>query len=188
MVDWYDGFRDMHDQGAHRHPAVRISDALLSPDVPSERMEMLPGSETQGGTTLFRFHAIWLTVPIALWFFGYASGLFPYLGAYAYNHGNGEVTYSLQTPSPRIMLLFKGQVAFIDYTAESGVGANNKIYLDVKPWPGLGHSKNRQILLGTSKGRFEVPITQTDFYQFSFSAGSEASRSDFYYSVSWGAR
>lgn len=188
MVDWYDTFRDMHDDGANRHPAARIADALLSPDVPGERMEMQAGSNSNGGATLFRFHAIWLALPFALWFFAYASGLFPYIGAYGYNHGNGDLTYSLQTPSPQIMPLAKGQVAFIDYKVEPGPGTNGKVYLDIRPWPGLAPSKNRLIVTGTSEGRFELPITQTDFYQFSFSAGSEASRTDFSYSVAWGAR
>lgn len=188
MADWYDNFRDMHDQGLTGSPAQRVAKALLSPDIPSERMEMQSGATEGRGKQLFRFQARWLLVPLFLWLMGYISGLFPYLGAYAYNNGNGDITYSLQTPSPRIMPLFKGQVAFIDYKFEPRPGSDSRIYLDIRPWPGLAPSSHRMVISDRSSGRLAVPITRTDYYQFSFSSASGVKSAELYYSVKWGAR
>jgi hypothetical protein len=162
MVDWYENFREMHDRGLSGSPAERVVKALLSPDIPAERVEMQSGASEERGKPLFRFRARWLLVPLFLWLMGYVSGLFPYLGAYAYNSGNGDITYSLQTPSPRIMPLFKGQVAFIDYKFEPRPGSNSRIYLDIRPWPGLAPSSDRLVVPGRSTGRLAVPITRAD--------------------------
>lgn len=188
MVDWYKSMRDLHDVGLSQGPASRFSNALLSPDVPSERMEMGSDDDTKGGTPLIIFRARWLIAPFIIWLVGYISAIFPYIGAYAYNKGNGEITYSLFTPSPRIMPLFKGQVAFIDYKLESNPDSGSAVYLDIRPWPDLGRSNNKIVVKGQAEGHFVVPITKTDFYQFSFSSSSTAKDPEIYYSATWGAR
>lgn len=189
MGSWYETFRDMHDDGASETPVERVAMTLLPPQTPSEVAEMQTSTITSSGErVLFRFRARWLLMPVFLWLLGYISGLFPYVGAYAYNSGNGDLTYALQTPSPRVMPLFKGQVAFIDYKFEPRPRSQSRIYLDIKPWPGMAHTKHRLIVLDKSEGRLAVPITQTDIYQFTFSFGSAVKNEEAYYSVTWGAR
>ena len=188
MADVYESMRDLYDAGQSEGPVSRFGNVLLSPDIPGERVEMGLVDDPKGGVSLFKFRARWLLVPCIIWLLGYISALFPYIGAYAYNRGNGEITYSLFTPSPRIMPLFKGQVAFIDYKLDSSPDSGSSVYLDIKPWPGLGQSKNRLVVKGKAEGRFVVPITETDFYQFSFSSSSAVKDPEIYYSVTWGAR
>ena len=188
MADMYESMRDFHDAGLSEGPVGRFSNVLLSADVPSERSEMGSVDDSKGGVPLFSFRARWLLVPCIIWLLGYISAIFPYIGAYAYNKGNGEITYSLFTPSPRIVPLFKGQAAFIDYKLDSNPDNRSAIYLDIKPWPGLSRSKYRLVVKGKAEGRFVVPITETNFYQFSFSSSSAVKDPEIYYSVTWGAR
>jgi hypothetical protein len=188
MADVYESMRDLYDAGQSEGPVSRFGNVLLSPDIPGERVEMGLVDDPKGGVSLFHFRARWLLVPCIIWLLGYISALFPYIGAYAYNRGNGEITYSLFTPSPRIMPLFKGQVAFIDYKLDSNADSGSSVHLDIKPWPGLGQSQNRLVVKGKAEGRFAVPITETDFYQFSFSSSSAVKDPEIYYSVTWGAR
>jgi len=188
MVDWYEKFRDTYDDGLSEASLGNISTKFFAPDVPGERLEMGPDTDPKTGTTLIKFRARWLLVPIILWLLAYISAAFPYIGTYAYNKGHGEITYALQTPSPRVMPLFKGQVAFIDYKLDSNPNKESRVYLDIKPWPGFAPSKNRLVITGKTEGRLAVPITETDLYQFTFSSASSTKNAEIYYSATWGAR
>jgi hypothetical protein len=44
------------------------------------------------------------------------------------------------------------------------------------------------VISGKKKGRLEVPITRTDYYQFSFTTMPMSHRQEMTYSATWGAR
>jgi hypothetical protein len=138
----------------------------------------------------------WLFYPItavlAIWVFGYISGLFPYLGHYQRSEKNGGILSANGNPFGTITLpwayLFKGQTLFIDYDVEQEGKVDLTIYLyhPSNPFVGLGHYTYATIK-GSSTGRFTYTVPESGLYEINPSVSGSLDAYHIKYKVFWGA-